>query len=837
MPGASIGRTTSVFVAPQILDRIAWRCNGAQKRRCQSLGAAIERWLLGEGFMPVKATCRSCQKVFQFPDWFLGRIVDCPNCKAPLLIMPKTGEASTVATTKMAGAVVAAPATGPEPPVGPDETTLSREIPPSVSAAKRNAPPETQAAAQAAAVPASPGLEPTAVETSLREDATAVPTGTSVSLVVSGLAAVLATLLFYVFFALPFHRLHIGALFVHRGPVPYLIMLLTFWSLAVLLLKSRKIAHQKNALEADVLPLGIAEEITPDRVLLFLEHLGSLKAKWRTSFFVNRVQRALTLFGSGRSVQEVSTLVSSQSDIDATGILSSYKMVKVFIWAIPILGFIGTVLGIGKAVGDFSAVLQDAQNLEVIKHSLGGVTSGLAEAFDTTLIALVMSIVIMVPMSSLQTTEENLLNSVDEFCNENLLRRLNERREAETPNHLQIAESLRAELQELRHDLQAGSGPPPDASQTLVREIATAWGEVRQRLDEDAQQVLQQLQEILRAVSAERRAFLEQVKSAQQEQVQQFQHVIGQFIDATQNLQQRVTALQKGQVDGLRDVLTHLKQDLLALQKQTHEQHQANSATLEQIAGQVLKSVQGVQQRAEQLPQTITDQLGSVLETVRLQLATVGGEAAQIFQQQIRPLHTTQQQIEASLKRSAAYLETAAQSETNVRKLSEQQVQQATAAARHFVETLNTQLAKIHQEIVTWETKGQADQQKRLEEIGRRLQLVANLSAERLEGAIKTSVTMVDAMNRNHDKLNEQTSRLVDVVQGQQTLTKSQDLLARNLAAVQASGQLLHALTASTQVIGQVTPVVDRLTQQVEHLATSVAAGNESPKRGWLPWT
>ena len=569
-------------------------------------------------------------------------------------------------------------------------------------------------------------------------------------------------------------------------------------------------------------------------MLLFLEHIGAIKAKWQSSFLVNRVQRALTLFGSGRSVQEVATLTSSQSNIDATSILSSYKMVKVFIWAIPILGFIGTVVGIGKAVGGFSGAMQDAQNLDVIKGSLSQVTTGLAVAFDTTLVALVMSILIMLPMSTLQTAEENLLNNVDEFCNENLLRRLNEQREAEPPDSARILEALRVGLGELKAGLQAGGDRPAETGQTLVREIAAAWSEARERLDKDSQQVLQQLQEILRSISAERRAFLEQVKSAQQEQVQQFSRVIAQFIDSTHGLQERVAALQKGQVEGIRDVLAHLKQDLQSLQKQTHEQNQANAAALQHTAARVLESVNGVQQRSEKLPQIVSEQLAAAMGTIRAELAKVGGEAARVFQQQIGPLQGTQQQIEASLKRSAAYLESASQSESDVRKLTEQQLQQANAAARQFVETLNASLLKMHQEMAAREAKDQAEHQKRMEEAGRRLQLVANLSSERLETLIKTGANMSEAMNRNHEKLAAQAQHLTDVIQGQQTLAKAQDLLARNLAAVQASGQLLNTLSANSQVVGQLTPVLERLTQQVERLAASPTPESGPPKWRWF---
>jgi hypothetical protein len=64
---------------------------------------------------------------------------------------------------------------------------------------------------------------------------------------------------------------------------------------------------------------------------------------------------------------------------------SSYTLSNVFIWAIPILGFIGTVIGIGQAVGAFSGSLDQAQDISLLKKSLNDVTGGLATAFDTTL--------------------------------------------------------------------------------------------------------------------------------------------------------------------------------------------------------------------------------------------------------------------------------------------------------------------------------------------------------------------------------------------------------------------------------------------------------------------
>ena len=81
-------------------------------------------------------------------------------------------------------------------------------------------------------------------------------------------------------------------------------------------------------------------------------------------------------------IQEAVDVLSVQSDIDSRESDNSYTMIKVFVASIPILGFIGTVYGIGSAVGGFGSTLDDAGDVEAIKNSLGGVTSGLSIAFE-----------------------------------------------------------------------------------------------------------------------------------------------------------------------------------------------------------------------------------------------------------------------------------------------------------------------------------------------------------------------------------------------------------------------------------------------------------------------
>jgi len=103
-------------------------------------------------------------------------------------------------------------------------------------------------------------------------------------------------------------------------------------------------------------------------------------------------------------------------------------VLQVFIWAIPILGFIGTVLGIGNSVNEFSQFIQTAEGggefTAQMRAALGGVTSGLAVAFNTTYLALVLVIPVMLITSFLQKSEEEYLLDIEEFCLERLLPRL-----------------------------------------------------------------------------------------------------------------------------------------------------------------------------------------------------------------------------------------------------------------------------------------------------------------------------------------------------------------------------------------------------------------------------
>ena len=247
-----------------------------------------------------------------------------------------------------------------------------------------------------------------------------------VRLLPTGAVALAATALFYLALVTPLHQTVFGQLFGNRGWVPYVISFLAAWSLVILAAKYRSLARQTRTLERDLLPATLGTSVTPDNALRFLAHLRELPAELSDTFLTERLARALLHFEARRKVSEVVDQLTNQSQSDENAVESSYTMLRVFIWAIPILGFIGTVIGIGAAVGGFSESVAAAADVEVMKNSIGSVTTGLGVAFDTTLLALVVSIFIMFPTSSLQKAEEDYLARVDDYCDEHLVRRLDD---------------------------------------------------------------------------------------------------------------------------------------------------------------------------------------------------------------------------------------------------------------------------------------------------------------------------------------------------------------------------------------------------------------------------
>lgn len=238
----------------------------------------------------------------------------------------------------------------------------------------------------------------------------------------------------------PFRGTRLGAIFLDRGWVNYAETFLFTWGMTILVMKWRMIQHQRRATMLELFPARLGREINADTVDGFIDNIYRVPLTLRDSLIVNRIRKSLELFEIRIDNSEVATFLGTQSDIDANRSAGSYALCKVFLWAIPILGFIGTVMGLSVAVG--SLAMGDNTNPDALKQSINNLTGGLGIAFDTTLLGLILSMVMSFPMAAVRKNEDEMLTLIDAFCTEKLLPRLNDSKRSVSDELIEQAESV-----------------------------------------------------------------------------------------------------------------------------------------------------------------------------------------------------------------------------------------------------------------------------------------------------------------------------------------------------------------------------------------------------------
>lgn len=224
----------------------------------------------------------------------------------------------------------------------------------------------------------------------------------------------LMTVLFYAsLIALP--STAFTRMFLERGPTPYAIVFFSCWSLAILFVKWQKLRLQRQSLRHHVMPDDPAYVLSSATVEPVLARVYATVDDPRNFILFNRIVVALSNLRNLGRVTDVDEILRSQASQDEATMETSYSLVQGFVWAIPVLGFIGTVLGLSDAIGKFSGVLGSGSDIEQISTSLKGVTSGLATAFETTLQALIAALVIQLLITVLRKNEEEFLDAAMDY--------------------------------------------------------------------------------------------------------------------------------------------------------------------------------------------------------------------------------------------------------------------------------------------------------------------------------------------------------------------------------------------------------------------------------------
>ena len=172
-----------------------------------------------------------------------------------------------------------------------------------------------------------------------------------------------------------------------------------------LFIKLLSVFNQRQHLSDDLIepiPEGGQNPIDAQKLMESLPQ--SANESVNESCLVRRLRESLDLVLRTGTADKLDDPLTSLADLDAARAAQSYGLVRFVIWAIPIMGFLGTVIGITVAIASLSPTQLD---------NISGVVAGLGTAFDTTATALALSMVLMFMQFIIDRYEQSLLEIVD----------------------------------------------------------------------------------------------------------------------------------------------------------------------------------------------------------------------------------------------------------------------------------------------------------------------------------------------------------------------------------------------------------------------------------------
>ncbi|MCH6572058.1 MAG: MotA/TolQ/ExbB proton channel family protein [Proteobacteria bacterium] len=191
--------------------------------------------------------------------------------------------------------------------------------------------------------------------------------------------------------------------------------ILMLWAFALMGYKAVVTSKERVFVFEKLINVGEGMSILPEDTREYARSLEAMDPEQQRRLLPRALLTALHRFRSTKSIQDVSTAVKNICDTEYERMDTELSMVRYLAWAIPSVGFIGTVRGIGQALGRAN---------EAVAGDISGVTQSLGVAFNSTFVALVISIVLMFLLHQLQEAQERLVLDSQNYVDEQLIRYL-----------------------------------------------------------------------------------------------------------------------------------------------------------------------------------------------------------------------------------------------------------------------------------------------------------------------------------------------------------------------------------------------------------------------------
>jgi len=266
-------------------------------------------------------------------------------------------------------------------------------------------------------------------------------------------------------------------------PVAYVATMMFFIGLAALLVRALNLAGQFFWLgKTRLSPIPSGRQPVSEAGPL-LSEIQALPAGAQHGYLGSRLGQAIDSVRRNGSADGLDDDLKYLSDMDADRQHDAYSLVRIIIWATPMLGFLGTVIGITQALGDL-ATRQLGGDLQV---AMQGLLSGLYVAFDTTALALSLSILLMFLQFLVERCETQLLSVVDRRTDSELVGRFQQAGSAHDPHLVSVERMCFAVIEASEQLVERQS----ELWQRSMNEVSKKWEKVGKQTGESLADALQ----------------------------------------------------------------------------------------------------------------------------------------------------------------------------------------------------------------------------------------------------------------------------------------------------------------------------------------------------------
>lgn len=191
-------------------------------------------------------------------------------------------------------------------------------------------------------------------------------------------------------------------------PLEYALVGLFFIGLAILTGRLLRLRREQAALSSHQLPATGTDVDLLAMVDTLEASLATAPSSLRETILHRRLRDACGYLRNSRSSAGLESHLKHLADVSADRLYDSYSLLLTINWAVPIIGFLGTVIGITLAIANVTP--------EQLDTSLNSVTGGLAVAFDTTTVAMSFSLVLVFAYDWIKRSEHRVLATVDDMA-------------------------------------------------------------------------------------------------------------------------------------------------------------------------------------------------------------------------------------------------------------------------------------------------------------------------------------------------------------------------------------------------------------------------------------